>query len=123
MRKHCNIHESRLDSGHEQYTSFLLMNKSVFDHLDPATTAMLAPAASSSTCVHYSNMFDFCSKTGVPAAALSVTMAAYNACQEGISDSFGKKCFPVSDFRFDDPLCVVTVTPVLSHSLGGLHVS
>jgi hypothetical protein len=123
MQKHCPIYESRLDSGHEQRSAFLLLNETVFSHLDQATAALLALDAASTTCTHYANAFDFCEATGVANSALALTMVAYSASEEGCHDSFGKKCFPVRDFSFSHPLCVVRVTPVLSHSLGGLQVS
>lgn len=119
---HCHIHDARLSSGHEQYTAFLLLNKSVLKKLDHATAGLLKPDATSSTCVHYANAFDFCADSGIPSSALMLTMASYNSCEDGCSDSFGRTCFPVRDFNFAHPLCVVMVTPVLSHSLGGLQV-
>lgn len=124
MRMSCRLHEVRLESGHEQAVAFLLLNQSVLNRLDQPTKLLLkSNDSSNTTCsIRYENATAFCAATCVPIHSLRATMSAYNACEEGQCDSFKKKCFPVQDFSCEEPLWVVTVTPVLNHSLGGLQV-
>ncbi|KAJ3450398.1 fumarate reductase [Anaeramoeba flamelloides] len=65
----------------------------------------------------------FCKKFGIKNEVLKKTFTDYNKGAEKGQDEFEKTVFPVKNFDFEKPLWLLTITPSLHYSMGGLKMN